>query len=305
MDKIRHPNFIIAGFPKCGTTALHYYLHSHPEIYMPKQKELHYFTHPILSKLNKGPRDQETKIHQISSLKQYNYCFKNAKNEKAIGDASPSYINYPDIFDKINKDLENPKVIIMLRDPIKRAYSNYLHLVREHRESLDFFSALKEEENRKKAKYSDFWYYKFNSSYYDKVKHAKEVFTDVLVLTQEELNNNTHDTIRRIFKFLEVNEYYLPNNLNKRYNHGGLFNDNILTRFVFKQSRFKSIIKKAVPIPVQVKDAKNKLIDRYRQSTPPISKEAEDYLIKVLKSDVSKLQNLGIDVSDWNKRFFD
>ena len=63
---MKKPNFIIAGFPKCGTTSLHHYLDEHPEIYMPTQKELHFFTYNNLSKLNKGPKDAIVKKTQIN-----------------------------------------------------------------------------------------------------------------------------------------------------------------------------------------------------------------------------------------------
>ena len=45
---MKKPNFIIAGFPKCGTTSLYHYLNEHPQIFMPNQKELHFFTFEIL-----------------------------------------------------------------------------------------------------------------------------------------------------------------------------------------------------------------------------------------------------------------
>ena len=135
---MKKPNFIIAGFPKCGTTSLHHYLDEHPEIYMPTQKELHFFTCNILSKLNKGPKDSIVKQTQINSSEKYLNFYKSVRNEIAIGDASPSYINYPSQFKKIKEYLNDPKVIIILRDPIDRAYSNYLHLKREHRDTITF-----------------------------------------------------------------------------------------------------------------------------------------------------------------------
>ena len=58
---MKKPNFIIAGFPKCGTTSLYHYLNEHPQIFMPNQKELHFFTFEILSKLKNGPRDKIVK----------------------------------------------------------------------------------------------------------------------------------------------------------------------------------------------------------------------------------------------------
>ena len=135
---MKKPNFIIAGFPKCGTTSLHHYLNEHPEIFMPEQKELHFFTYKILSKLKNGPKDELVKETQINSSEKYLSYYQNVKKEIAIGDASPSYINYPSEFLKIKRYLNDPKVIIILRDPINRAYSNYLHLKREHSSLLTF-----------------------------------------------------------------------------------------------------------------------------------------------------------------------
>ena len=189
------PNFIISGFPKCGSTALHYYVDAHPEIFMPKQKELHYFTQSYISKLNKGPGDLEAKKSQVKSLDSYFKMFEGVSGEKTIGETSPSYINYPNSFKKINKELDTPKLIILIRDPIKRAYSNYLHLLREHRETESFSKSLDLENFRKSQQYSDFWLYTFNSFYYDKIIEAKKVFSDVLILTQEELNLDTKKTL--------------------------------------------------------------------------------------------------------------
>lgn len=305
MKNKKRPNFIIAGFPKCGSTALHYYLDDHPEVFMPKQKELHFFTNHILAKLKNGPGDKEAKLNQISNLDNYDKCFENAKDSQVIGEASPSYINYPSVFSEINKELNKPKVIIMLRDPIKRAYSNYLHLVREHRESLSFYDSLMKENERINNGYSDFWYYKFNSSYFDKILAAKKSFDDVLIITQEELRNDTKGTIKKVFSFIGVDNNYTPNNIHQKYNHGGVFEDNFITRFFFKQTKFKSTIKKIVPIPVQLKNVLNNTVSKYRQPTPEIDVETMNYLVTYFKKDVKKLKSLGVAIEHWNPKYFD
>ena len=107
-----------------------------------RSKELHFFTCNILSKLKNGPKDATIKETQIDNSEKYLSFYKNVRNEVAIGDASPSYINYPSQFKKIKEYLNDPKIIIILRDPINRAYSNYLHLKREHRENLTFKAAI-------------------------------------------------------------------------------------------------------------------------------------------------------------------
>ena len=60
---------------------------------------------------------------------------------------------------------------------------------------------MKRKENKK---YSDFWYYKFNSTYYDKVVKAKEIFSDVLIITSEQLSKNNEATMKKVYKFLDV-----------------------------------------------------------------------------------------------------
>jgi hypothetical protein len=109
-------------------------LSEHPEIYTAKQKELHFFTNRILSNQNKGAGDRLAAETHVTSLNQYYRFFANGEKYKSVGETSPSYINYPELFREIKTKLSDPKIIVVIRDPIKRAYSNYLHLVREGRE---------------------------------------------------------------------------------------------------------------------------------------------------------------------------
>lgn len=305
MNKSQLPNFLIVGFPKCGSTALHYYLNSHPDIYMPNQKELHFFTSDILEKLSAGKGDKYVKGNQIKDIESYKEQYVGSNGEKAIGDASPSYINYPEIaIPRIKKTLGNPKIIILLRDPVKRAYSNYLHMVRENRETLSFYESLKAEERRRQKNYSDFWYYAFNSTYLDKVKSYKDEFDQVFILTQEELNRNVLETVQKIFTFLDVDSRYEPDNIDKRYNPGGVYKKNLITKLIFSQSGTRELIKKIVPITPRLKHIKHRLIKNYQTETPPIPVEAEDYLIKALKEDVEGLKDLGLSLEEWNPKFF-
>ncbi len=297
------PNFLVVGFPKCGSTALHYYLEAHPSIYMPTQKELHYFTSDKLIKLNKGPGDKEVKKFMITEKSAYKAAYKNVKNEKMVGDASPSYINHPDRIPKIKALLGEPKIIILLRDPIKRAYSNYLHLKREQREHLSFYEALKAEEQRKRDKYSDFWYYHFNSTYFEKVDAFVKAFDDVLIITQEELNQDTTKKALEVYKFLGVEEL-IPENIEQRYNAGGLYKDNWITRTFLRQSKLRSGIKRVLPITPKMKRIKERVMAKYQKSAPPIPLEAENYLVDKCWGDVKKIEEkLHVDISLWNKKF--
>ena len=296
---MKKPNFIIAGFPKCGTTSLYHYLNEHPDIYMPKQKELHFFTFNILSKLKNGPKDATIKETQIDNSEKYLSFYKNVRNEVAIGDASPSYINYPSQFIKIKEYLDDPKIIIILRDPINRAYSNYLHLKREHREFLTFKEAIFKEDERKTNKYSDFWYYKFNSTYYDKIIKAKETFSNVLILTSEELSNNGDATLKNVYKFLEVDDTFKLKRKFNNFNKGGHFKENIFTKIIFQPSTLKNIIKKFIKPTPFLKIIISKIANIFSKKPKKIDAESLKYLKKYFKKEVEKLETLNIDTSKW------
>ena len=297
---MKKPNFIIAGFPKCGTTSLYHYLNEHPEIYMPQKKELHFFTHKIISKLRSGPKDGVVKETQINSSEKYLDYFNSVTKELAIGDASPSYINYPSEFSQIKKYLNDPKVIIIIRDPINRAYSNYLHLKREYRETLTFKDAINSEEDRIKNKYSDFWYYKFNSTYYDKIVEAKRVFSKVLVLTAEELNNDPSATLNKVYKFLAVDDSFSFEKISTRFNVGGIYKKNLFTKFLFQPSRFKNTLKKFIKPTAFVKIIFMRLSSIFRSEPEQIEEEVIEQLKGHFKNDVENLKNLNINVSKWN-----
>lgn len=295
------PNFIISGFPKCGTTSLHYYLSEHPEIYMPNKKELHFFTNKIFEENNKGAGDSVLANTHIKALDDYKKCFEGGKKYKTIGETSPSYINHPTLFKKINTTLSDPKIIVLIRDPIKRAHSNYLHLVREQRETLSFEEALSQEEKRKALKYADFWYYKFNSTYYKKIKNAKDIFSNVLIITQEELSQQSSQTIKKVYQFLGVDTKFKPKSLKKTYNPGGAYKKNIITSVMFRPSLIKNIIKKIIPVRPWMKDILNTISARYKKSPEKINDKTHKYLIKYFKKDVEAIKKLGVDTSSWNQ----
>ena len=296
---MKKPNFIIAGFPKCGTTSLHHYLSEHPQIFMPSQKELHFFTYEILSKLKNGPKDGAVKKTQIQDSKKYLDFYRNVKNEIAVGDASPSYINYPNQFLKIKEYLEDPKFIIVLRDPINRAYSNYLHLKREQRETLTFKEAVNRENKRIKDKYSDFWYYKFNSTYYDKILKAKETFKEVLIITSEELNENHEATMKKVYKFLDVDCNFITKRKSNRFNKGGYYKKNLFTKIIFQPSKFKNLIKRFIKPTPSLKILLARVASVFRAKTEEIDEETVLYLTKHFREDVKKLKSLNINTSNW------
>jgi len=116
------PNFFIVGAPKAGTTSIFNYLKNHPEVFLPLVKEPNFFSHKEL--LSERLYYKESII--ISDIASYEKLFINAKRHKAVGEASVSYLFYESVPQRIKQYSPNAKVIILLRNPIDRAYSHYL-----------------------------------------------------------------------------------------------------------------------------------------------------------------------------------
>ena len=186
-----------------------------------------------------------------------------------------------------------------MRDPINRAYSNYLHLKREQRETLTFKEAVNRENKRIKDKYSDFWYYKFNSTYYDKILKAKETFKEVLIITSEELNENHEATMKKVYKFLDVDCDFITKRKSNRFNKGGYYKKNLFTKIIFQPSKFKNLIKKFIKPTPSLKILLARVASVFRAKTEEIDEETVLYLTKHFKEEVKKLKSLNINTSNW------
>lgn len=214
------PNFLIAGAAKSGTTSLYYYLYGHPEIFMSKFKEPEFFTHEMQEKYSKVIGNS---LPYISKFADYLELFADVRNEKVIGEASTATIYYHSTsIPLIKKILGNPKIIIMLRNPVYACFSMYTHRIRDNRENFSFEEALKKEDERIKEGYRLSYHYKKRALYSDQVKAFLSSFSDVKVIIYEEFVKDIPATLRSVFDFLEVDSDYNPPNTSISYNASGV-----------------------------------------------------------------------------------
>lgn len=113
------PTFFIVGATKCGTTTVWEYLRRHPEVYLPDVKEPHFFMSDV------QPARSETEGY-VGNLKGYQSLYRKSKGYKAIGDASPSYLWEAGVPKRIHDVSPNARIVVLLRDPVERAYSHYV-----------------------------------------------------------------------------------------------------------------------------------------------------------------------------------
>ncbi len=297
--KLDLPNFLIVGAAKSGTTSLYSYLSMHPDIYMSeKNKEPYFLTGLDFNEIDnsKGPYG----VNVVKSIEDYKKLFSHYHGEKAIGEASVGYLYfYNETIMNIKKYLTNPKIIIVLRNPIDRAYSNYLHHVRDLYEEESFDVALKCIDERMEKNY--WWGYDYIGAgmYSNQIKAYLENFKNVKIVLFDDLIADTDGEIKKILMFLEVDSN-IKLDTSKRMNASGVPKNRRLQRFLHRPNIFKSIVK--VLLPKNTKEKLRSMISKKNLNKVKMEHETKEYLREVFKDDILKVQDLiKRDLSFWIK----
>lgn len=285
------PNFLVIGAPKSGTTSLFYYIKQHPEIYLPVQKELHYFSFDKLVMNSNGPKDSQVLDGLCRTKDEYIKHYRNVKNEKAIGDISPSYLYY-ETHDKIKHELGLVKIVVILRNPVEKAYSQYMHMVRDQREGLSFYDALLAEDERKKNGWSDIWRYAESSLYSDRLNAFIDSFgrENVHVIIFDDFIKNPNNEVRKLFLFLGVNQN-ITVNTQSAYNRTGEARSIVIAEILGNKSRLKNIVKSLIPSSLRIK-MRLKIMDINTKEKRGMDKASKNYLMKYFKEDMLNLENI-------------
>ncbi|MCX6251661.1 MAG: sulfotransferase domain-containing protein [Bacteroidetes bacterium] len=193
-------SFLIVGAQKSGTSALSYFLTHHPNIFIPPQKELHFF-------------DNE-KIYKTTQVdyNQYHDYFQPKEQQIIMGEATPIYMYWKPAARRIHEYNPDMKLIYILRNPIDRAYSNYVMEIKRNQEFLPFKLALFFEPIRRLLAFplQTRTYSYCNRGFYTKcIKRMLNFFpsSQMLFLKTEDLLLDHLQTLKKIFEFLEIPEY--------------------------------------------------------------------------------------------------
>lgn len=206
------PNFFIVGAAKAGTTSLWSYLSQHPDVYMPQYvKEPSYFTWSD-EELIFSYRDWHgAELPCFRSWNAYLQLFENAGSAKAIGEASPSYLPHPSAPIKIKQKIGPTKIVIILRNPVDRAYSLYNYNRMRSVEKLPTFrEAIAAELGCTRPYYSI--QYLGVGLYSNPVSRYLQTFgrDKVKVLLFDDLKRDPYSVMRELFSFLEIDEDFRP-----------------------------------------------------------------------------------------------
>ncbi|MEM1368219.1 MAG: sulfotransferase domain-containing protein [Cyanobacteria bacterium P01_H01_bin.15] len=206
----RLPDFLILGTQKGGTTSLYQYIIEHPAIISATRKEIRYFFNP------KEYLDGQTSLGWYKSHFPFNWSPFQPQSF-LTGEATPEYLYIPHTPERTAATIPQAKLIILLRDPIKRAYSQYRHNVRRNVEKLSFSDAIAREEERigpyrervetdptyLKIDYNRFGYQN-RGVYWRQLDRWQRCFPDeqFLILKSEDFFANPEDSVNQVFAFL-------------------------------------------------------------------------------------------------------
>lgn len=295
------PNFLIIGAAKSGTTALYHYLKQHPQVYMGPNKETNFFAFEGKQVDFRGPGDEKINDSTITTLKMYEQQFEGASREMAIGEASPWYLYSERAAECIKHNIPGAKLLAILRNPVDRAFSSYLHVVRESRESLTFEEGLLAEESRIEQGWEFIWHYRKAGFYSAQIKRFLDQFPreQVRFYLYDDFLTDPSGLLESIYEFLGVNTNFVADTSIKP-NATGMPRNRLLGRLLLQPNPLRETAK--LLMPEQLRYNLSQRINQQLLSKPSLSETTYENLLHDYKEDIWELQNLiGRDLSAWTK----
>lgn len=280
------PSFFIVGAAKCGTTSLWDHLKSHPQVFLPGIKEPHYFTSDV------QPPEFAAE-HCTGDLETYQQLYQPAKGFAAIGDASTGYLWDQNAARRIHEVSPNAKIIVILRDPVVRAHSQYLmELLKGVETEQSFYKALRREVVPNEACRLLTYLYVEAGMYYAQVHRYLEIFgrDQVLVLLFDDLTTRPQVVLSRVTEHIGVESISLdtaelsaPVNPYRKQRFGTAHR--LATRVLSRDLR-----RKLFPPAVSRWLRYNSLL--YDTKKPPLDAQSRRYLEEIYDPDISRLEEL-------------
>jgi len=302
------PNFFVIGVAKGGTTSLHHYLNQHPEVYLPPIKETNHYAlgdidegqlHPVYRRdiqldidayIAQGMK-RPIHIAHVNEEKHYRALFAPAGKAQAVGEISNSYSICPSAIPAIRAKHPDARIIIMLRNPIQRAWSHYLMNLREGKnDHTDFIQEVELDRAQKVIGWGMNHQYLELGRYYNQMKRVYNYFPKEQIkwLLFEDFKADPASTLLQITRFLEVDtDYHFD--FNKKANSAQVPRNKYLNRLLIQSGVLHQL--KAMA-GTSARTLGKKLLYSNGSKLPTISAEVSAYLHEFYRNDVLALSTL-------------
>ncbi|MBA3893162.1 MAG: sulfotransferase [Gemmatimonadales bacterium] len=288
------PTFIIVGAAKAGTTALYWYLAEHPAVFMSRVKEANYFAYGLDGEGRLLYGDPDVHRFPVKSLAAYEGLFAGAAGATAIGEASPIYLECPQAAGRIRELLPAARIICSLRQPVERAYSDYLMYLR--RRGRRFDSARDLTTSAEWARPDSRWMQV--SRYHDQLARYYETFPRerIHVLLIDDFKPSPVRAVQEVYRFLELDPSFIPD-FDTPHAPGGIPASTLLEGFLTSGP----IVSAVKPwVPVQAANWIRRLRTRNMRKPPALPPELKRELTAPLRQDILRTSQLiGRSLEHW------
>jgi Sulfotransferase domain len=275
----RRPDFFIVGAPKAGTSSLYKYLSQHPNIFLSEPKEPHFFHNrrapgsPVLGEKN---------------LEEYLRLFEGVPDNVRAGEASTSYLYSANAAREIKEVCPDAKIMMILRNPVDRAYSQYWNHVRDGNEQLSFEEALRDEPERIENRRWCGSYYVAGGRYAEQVARYLDDFgrDAVKVYLFEELKRDAPGVCRDAFSFLGVDPD-VPIDTREAYNRSGPPRSTLLSSLSYRLSK-NGFVARVLPVNLR-RGAKEWLLKGNVRPAPKMDPKTRARLQDAYSDDILRL----------------
>jgi hypothetical protein len=312
----RLPNFFLVGAPKAGTTSLYNYLAQHPDIYMSPIKEPCHFSTEIRPenfseemragveaafreqrKYLESPMTEQRRGALGMNWDDYVKLFRNVKSETAIGEASVTYLWSKTAAANIHAKIPHAKILVVLRDPVSRTFSEYLEALTAGALRCSFRKYVESCLSCETGKISLWWPILESGLYYESVKRYLDRFPreSVCVLLYDNYRAEAASVLAEIFRFLGVDSSFTPD-LSKRHNEPRVPRFISVSHLLNKRGALGRL---ATLAPSGLKPLLRKLTVRPRD-TVAVTPSDREFLLGYYRDDIGKLaQLLNRDLTAW------
>lgn len=298
LSRIPLPSFFVLGAQKAGTTALHRWLAQQPSACLPERKETHFFSH----------RERFT-----LGLDWYLGQFRNRGALALYGEVDPEYIFFPEASRRM-KDLGlSPRFVVVVREPLRRAYSHYRMSLSRGLEDLPFGEALRQEESRLaggRDVHLRHHSYMARGRYAAQIARYRDVFPEsrLLVVLFEDLFDPHRGAaeFQRLCSFLGFAGAAVAQSADKRYNPASAPRFGFLNELIWSKQRWgglRQCVQRLIPSR-NLKYRIARFLDRLNQRAAPSDHdwlaEVDDIFLEQVNAETKQLMRAtGLDLTNW------
>jgi hypothetical protein len=290
----RLPTFVIIGAAKAGTTAAYWYLGEHPDVFMSPLKETNFFAYGVDERGRLLYGDPDLHRFPVRSLEAYRALFADAGEARAVGEASPIYLECPQAAERIRGLVPDARIVCILREPVDRAYSDYLMYLRARGRQLEPGRDLVP--SAAWAQPGSHWveigrYHEALRRYYERFPRDR-----IHVFVFDDLRADQEAFVRTLYRTLGVDPGFVPD-LATPHNVGGVPASRAVER-VLTSKTLRKIVEPLVPRGLA--DVARRLRTRNLRTAPTLPDELRARLAAYFRDDIEATSELtGVGLERW------